>query len=54
MNKKIFRSAISKHQLSRDQALNRKIKICLFLTGTCRLTFKNYFVIAHLGKKMRN
>ena len=28
-----------------------KSKSIYFLTGTCSSTFKNYFVIAHLGKK---
>ena len=35
------------HQLSRDL----KSKFIYFLTGTCRSRFKNYFVIAQLGKK---
>ena len=40
------------YQLSRDQAFKSvKSKFIYFLRGTCRSTFKNYFVIAHLGKK---
>ena len=40
------------YQVSRDHALNlKKTTFIYFLTRTCSSTFKNYFVIAHLGKK---